>query len=278
MDENTSNSANFIAKVKSVINYIIKENKNTTYVDVNTTHFKVVNHWFWNRFKKETWEPETYNIMRKYLRKDKSCIDIGTWVGPTIMYAAEIGAEKIYGIEANPLTYAMLDQNRKLNEQISSRLNLFNLCISDKDGELIDFGGKRGADTSSASSIRGNQWKIPSTTICSWIKKYEVENFNFIKIDIEGAEKFIEKDLVNLAETQDLAILFSLHPPFWEDKDEVAQIILNICEKYDVFDIEEKELSLAELKDRMTTKESKPAWGTKYGNFFEILLKSKTPA
>lgn len=271
-------STSLTNKIKSVINYIVKEDKNTTYVDVNTTHFKVVNHWFWNRFKKETWEPETYNIMRKYLRKDKSCIDIGTWVGPTIMYAAEIGAEKIYGIEANPLTYKMLDNNRQMNALVENKLSLYNLCISDKDGELVDFGGKRGADTSSASSIRGNQWKIPSTTICSWIEKYEVSNFNFLKIDIEGAEKFIEKDLVRLANTQDLAILFSLHPPFWEDKNEVAQIILNICDKYDVFDIKEKALSLEELKERMLTSESKPAWGTKYGNFFEILLKTKNQA
>lgn len=266
---------NIITKIKRIISYILNEEKDFVYVDINNTHFKVVSHWFWNGFKKEAWEPSTYKLMSKYIRKDKSYIDIGTWVGPTILYAAEIGADKVYGIEANPLTYNMLSENSKMNKLVSDKLSLYNLCITNTDGGVIDFGGKRGADTSSASSIRGSEWKIPSSTICGWIKHNNISNYNFIKIDIEGAEKFIEKDLVAISGNSDLVILLSLHPPFWDDINSVAQTILNMCAHYEIFDIHENPLDLNQLKEMVLTENSYPKWGTKYGNYFEILLKSK---
>lgn len=266
---------NLTTKIKRIFSFILNEEKDSIYVDVNNTHFKVMSHWFWNGFKKEAWEPSTYKLMSKYIKKDKSYVDIGTWIGPTILYATEIGADKIYGVEANPLTFKMVSKNSGMNQLVADKLNLYNICITDTDGGLVDFGGKRGADTSSASSLRGNEWKIPSSTILSWLKQNKIENYNFLKIDIEGAEKFIEKDLVALSETTDLAILLSLHPPFWDDKEAVSQTVLNMCSKYDIFDIDEKPMDLGVLKDMVLTNNSKPNWGTKHGNFFEILLKSK---
>lgn len=264
-----------IVKLKRTLSFILNEDKETIYVDVNNTHFKVLSHWFWNGFKKESWEPTTYQLMQKYIKKDKNYIDIGTWVGPTILYATEIGANRIYGIEANPLTYEMLGKNCEMNQLVSDKLNLFNLCITDTDGGTVDFGGKRGADTSSASSMRGNEWKIPSSTICTWIKNNNISNFNFMKVDIEGAEKFIEKDMTELAANKELVVLLSLHPPFWDDKNEAAKSILGFCSHYDVFDIYENKLDTDGLKEMMLTDNPKPKWGTKHGNFFEILLKTK---
>ena len=90
-----------------------------------------------------------------------------------------------------------------MNQVVSEKLSLYNLCITDVDGGKVDFGGKKNADASSASSIRGNAWQIPSSTICTWMKQNDIEDFNFIKIDIEGAESLIEKDMQILSAQKD---------------------------------------------------------------------------
>lgn len=36
-----------------------------------------------------TWEITTFEVFDKYLDKDKYYIDIGAWIGPTVLYAAQ---------------------------------------------------------------------------------------------------------------------------------------------------------------------------------------------
>ena len=44
---------NIITKIKRIISYILNEEKDFVYVDINNTHFKVVSHWFWNGLKRK---------------------------------------------------------------------------------------------------------------------------------------------------------------------------------------------------------------------------------
>ncbi|MFV0266825.1 MAG: hypothetical protein ACK5HT_06785, partial [Draconibacterium sp.] len=134
---------------------------------------------------------------------------------------------------------------------------------------------KKNEDTSSAYSIRVIDCQIPSYKICNWIKQKKIEDLNFIKIYIEGAESLIEKDMQILSAQKDLVVLLSLHPPFWENKEEIAKTVAGYCSLYDVYTVNEKKLEIDELKEMMLTSVRKPKWGTKYGNFFEVLLKSK---
>ncbi len=264
-----------ICKLKDISSFLLKRDQKTICVQVNDTSFNVMNHWFWRKFKRKNWEPQTYQLMNKYLSPEKNYIDVGTWIGPTILFATEIGAKKIYGVEANPVTYEILSKNSQMNQVVSEKLSLYNLCITDVDGGKVDFGGKKDADASSASSIRGNAWQIPSSTICTWMKKNKINGFNFIKIDIEGAESLIEKDMQILSSQKDLVVLLSLHPPFWENKEEIAETVAGYCSLFDVYTVNEEKLEIDELKEMMLTSVRKPKWGTKYGNFFEVLLKSK---
>jgi len=253
---------------------MLSEETDIDFIAVNNLQFKVKQHWFWKQYKESFWEPHTYDIFKNYLRADKDYIDIGCWVGITCFFAREIGARRIWAVEANPLTCDLLKTIIKQN-QLLNNMNLENICITDRDNTLVNFGGsKNEANTSSASSIKGNNWQIASSKLCTYIEKDNIENYNFIKIDIEGAESLIHEDLIELSARKDLCIYLSLHPPFWTDKEQSAQRFLETVSFYNIFDCLDRPLSAGKLKERLLTEVTHPEWGTLYGNFFEILLKT----
>ncbi|NTV48338.1 MAG: FkbM family methyltransferase [Geobacteraceae bacterium] len=243
------------------------------YVTINDTRFKVAPHWFWKEFSQQMWEPYTYELMRKCLKADSVYVDVGTWVGPTILYAAELGVRKIYGIEANPLTFNLLTDTISYNECLFDVV-LTNNCVTDKDGVNVSFGGKTGEDTSSASSIRGDCWSVESTTLLGYIKRHNITKIDFLKIDIEGAETFIINDLIELSTLPQLTISLSLHPPMWEDREKAAASFVSVLHHFLLFQSNDRAIDIDEIYHRLTTSESHPDWGTSFGNFFEVILRT----
>ena len=98
----------------------------------------------------------------------------------------------------------------------------------------------------------------------------------FIKIDIEGAEELILPDLEFLRFFADITIYLSIHPPFMKDKKSFCDKLLSFCYDFKtVLDSNMKELSKDRLEQMIMTDEQYPEWGTKFGNFFEIVLTNK---
>jgi len=245
-------------------------------VKVNETSFIVPQHWFWEEFNQTGWEPSTYKIMNQYLRQDKGYLDIGTWVGPTLLYALEIGVDKIYGIEANPFSFDLAKTLCIYNGVREEYVNLYNLCVHKESDMIIPFGPTNGNWTSSASSTRGTHWKIRSTTLMDWITKNKIVNYNFIKIDIEGSEENICPDLKELSKQKDLVILLSLHPDFFTDLWKGTLCLVSTCSLFDIYDSNHIPLERKELTKRLLSLDKTPPWGTKLGNYFEVILKTKS--
>lgn len=247
-----------------------KKHTQTRFIEINKTYFKVQNHWFWNEYDKTGWEPQTYNILKQFVSPDAVYIDVGTWVGMTIFFAAELGYKQIYGIEANPESFAIVKQNCAYNKSTLSA-DLSNLCVTNIDGGMVDFGGKIKNGTSSASSIRGHDWKISSTKLSSFIKNKNLFGKKLIiKIDIEGAEELILDDLKNLS---DYTVFLALHPPLFKDLKNTAEKIVSVSNKWkNIRDAKMNPLNNEKLFAMLTSDIKNPSWGTKFGNFFEILL------
>ena len=249
---------------------INKKTLEERFIEVNKLYFKVEDHWFWDEYEKKRWEPQTYRAMQEFFSPDVMYVDIGAWVGITIFFAAEIGFKYIYAVEANPLSYDILKKNCTFNK-FTENVNITNVCITDKDNVKVSFGGR---STSSASSIRGNDWQILSATLKNYLKGNNLlDKKLLIKIDIEGAEELILDDLADLS---DKIILLSLHPPFFQNLSKTGNNIIDVCYKnYDVLDSSLNPIKSDELLRRITSKQEKPYWGTSFGNFFEIILKGK---
>ncbi len=236
-------------------------------------NFKLKKNSFWD-YEFNNWEPQTFEIYKKYLKPDKSYIDIGTWIGPTMIIASSLGVSKIWGVEANPVTFGIVNENICLNESLTRQVSLSNICITNKEEGLQSFGFDFDTEAST-SSIGRSHWSIKTTTLSKYIEDNKIDDFNFIKIDIEGAESLITNDFKKLSERRDLIIFLSLHPPLFSDKENTTKSLLEAFEVFAVFDSSDKELPLNRLKEMMLTEESFPEWGTEFGNFFEVLLKTK---
>ena len=124
---------------------------------------------------------------RHYTPKiDDVIIDVGAGIGTELIFFWEnIGEHgKIYSIEASPTSY------RKLNElciknKIYNSLN-FNLAISDTNGKIW----MEETDRFEANQVNkeAKGMEINSLTLDKFIEDNGIENVDFLKVNIEGAE------------------------------------------------------------------------------------------
>ena len=55
----------------------------------------------------QNWEKQTFQILDKFLEKNYSYIDIGSWIGTTALYACQL-SRHCYAIEPNPISFKEL--------------------------------------------------------------------------------------------------------------------------------------------------------------------------
>ena len=233
---------------------------------------------FWQKFA-QGWEPETERIYQAYVKPGSTVLDIGAWIGPTLLYSLACGAETIYAVEPNPHSYSILKNMLRLNPHIESRITLINKAVSSQNGSL-NMGLAKDEDDTSMFGIQSddsdsNSIQIEATTLSDLISQYQLENIDLIKIDIEGAEALLDQDLQAISQ-QHQTIHLSIHVPFFPesaDKHSFASAFKNFI----VYDDRGEILSQDTLRHRLMTESSHPDWGTKHGNFFELLLLAKDP-
>lgn len=251
----------------------VTQKDSETLVKLNDLSFAVPQQWFWKQFA-DNWEPQTYAFFEKNLIRDTAYLDIGAWIGPTALYATALGASRLKLVEPNPVNFFLL-LSTQISNQLFDRWFLVNACLSAKRGsEMIGpiSGIKSG---SSATNIR-EEHKDGAEIIALKLADIatEEEHFSLVKIDIEGAEAFVVKDL-SLFQKRSSAIWLSLHPPFITDKEEFLADLMSLEDGFYFVDENNAQIANATLSDRILTTEEKPEWGTEWGNFFEIGLLPK---
>jgi FkbM family methyltransferase len=258
---------------QSKLDRVFTENPDgSCYVHILTHSYRVEPHWFWPEFV-NGWEEDTWNVFSRYLRPDQIFLDVGAWVGPTVLFAATLGASRIVAVEANPATAMHLTTTVGMNPSLSERVVVVNACVSNCRGK-VPFGNADGShSTSSASSLRGHGFEVEAVRLGDLISQNGLENIAFLKIDIEGAELPIAEDLRLLSKRRNLAVHLSLHPPFWERMGDPADL-WRVLESFRLETPQGTPITVAQVIARCTANDPYPIWGTPYGNFFEIVLLS----
>jgi len=244
---------------------------NCRLIEYPNSRYKVVDNRFWDEFE-SGWEPQTFRVFKHYLAPDVSYLDLGAFIGPTMLLAGACGCDKMVCVEANPLSFQQLKTNYRMNRKLLPPATFFNLCIYNKSGVDVTFGGR---DYSAACMIGGSRWQIPSISLSDLLEKVGPFKHLFIKIDIEGAETRILSDMKRLADESNIAIYLSLHPPFWENVSKRTAEMLDILYRFDVYDYNLNKIPVDDMRHKLTSREPYPDWGTRYGNFFEIILEGK---
>jgi FkbM family methyltransferase len=168
---------------------------------------------FWDELSRGAWESATFEIFERFLDPNHSYIDIGTWIGPTLLFGCQF-AKVAYGLEPDPFAYAELKQNLNLNQPMTDNVCMLNACIAPNTGEVAF--GSRGQGGDSTSSLlfgkKKTHWTVKAYSFSDFIVQNNVSECNFIKMDIEGGEYSILPTMVEYLKTHRPTLHLSLHP------------------------------------------------------------------
>jgi FkbM family methyltransferase len=228
---------------------IIKNNRKFYVSDVYSKS------WFGDN-KLTWWEQDTFHILEHYkTSKESLYIDIGAWIGPTVLYSANI-YKKVIAIEPDPVALERLKINMKANS--FQNITLIEKGLSAENG-TSDFGGNGDLGNSESTLLIANKAdylsypgrhttahkhnqvvKIETITIESIIEQEKInpEDISLIKMDIEGGEKIVVPALVPFFKKYKPVFYISLHRCYLRPKEveDIIDILFGIYERCYVFD------------------------------------------
>ena len=168
---------------------------------------------FWDKFQSGTWEPDTLAIITRHTGPNVHFFDIGTWIGPTALYAAAHGST-VTAVEADPFALASLRRNLALNPKLASSIEVVDRALSVTPGR-IRFGSRRKGGDSMSSLVHDNMqtaWEVDTITPQQLASHCADGKTAFLKIDIEGGEYVILDKAEALFSLPLSGVHLSLHP------------------------------------------------------------------
>lgn len=164
--------------------------------------------------------------------KDMVVIDIGSNVGLVTQYMRE-RCKKVYAIEPSSEHFEALKQNKEFNKW--DNVEVFNLAIAGKDGEVIMHknDGNRTCN-SYVLEYRGEAQPVKAQTIETFMKENNIEEVDFIKLDVEGAEDdILRTESFKRVAPKIKAIEIEFHFPNWPNLVEYLQSLGYTARRYD---------------------------------------------
>jgi FkbM family methyltransferase len=153
--------------------------KNDKIVDISTWDTSGSAMDLYNRYGWEgamAWGNLIHNELNAHgpgVEKGDIFLDVGANIGMSSIRAESCGAGKIYAIEPDIDIFEALNKNKRDNWIVE------NVAIDDKHGEI-------------EISKWPNYWefrKCPAVTLDAFFYKHSIERIDYMKVDIEGAEK-----------------------------------------------------------------------------------------
>jgi len=127
---------------------------------------------------------------QSHVRKGDVVIDCGAHIGVFTWKALEAGASKVVAVEPDPTNLECLRRNFK-KEIADGRVVLAAVGVWSKPGKMtlnLGEGGNTG-ENSMVMKEGTTSIEVPVTTLDQLVKDLGLERVNFIKMDIEGAER-----------------------------------------------------------------------------------------
>lgn len=148
-----------------------------------------------------TYQPSVVEILRIFLRKGDTFIDVGANIGYLSALAAGlVGREgEVHSFEPVPEYCQKLKKFAKMNTQYKIYVNQFALGNEEKSGTIyIEGNPDIGNNTFFPALLPDNKSKTAQVSIQrldKYIKEREIKNIKLIKIDVEGFEFPVLKGL-----------------------------------------------------------------------------------
>ncbi len=173
---------------------------------------------FWDAVQSGRWEPHTFQFFRTHIAPDVLVLDVGAWIGPTALFAAQLGA-KCIAFEPDPKAFVELEENYRANSDATwiDRLSIVNAAVT-VDGEPITLGSRAGGGDSMSSALFADQqtsWIAQSKRLQDILREHrEPGQPLFIKIDIEGGEYSLLPAIKEILAEDGVRVHLSIHGKF----------------------------------------------------------------
>lgn len=187
---------------------------------------KYVNKWDPTRPR----EPETFKIFKHFLRSDRPYLDVGACYGQTVMYGAQFSSHT-YGIEPDPVAFVDFQQNVAAGD-LDSKVTALNMGLADHDGTMTlaahgSFGNSK--STLIPRDSNSGTVDVPVITIEALVQRFpQLDNINFIKMDIEGGERIVIPAIASFLRRVKPTLYISLHTKYGFITEEDTRTILDV--------------------------------------------------
>lgn len=185
--------------------------------------------WFWRGFQDETWEPDSFDILDRYLTPESTFVDIGAWIGPLTLWAARLGA-RVVAVEPDPVALPILVENASRN---GGTVDVYGLAISRASviARLAPQG--HGADAgefgNSMSHLADEGTPVFTLSPPDLWDQCQIENVALVKIDIEAGEARLVEAAPFLRQ---FPLLLALHGPWMSPEDQDAVSVAFDCDAH----------------------------------------------
>jgi len=179
-----------------------------------------------------------YQIPECHVEAGDIVFDVGAYFGFFSYYAIQKSAKEVYAFEPNPYVFEIL---KKHAEMWSDKIKPYQLALSEKNGEADLFISE---ELGAASTMLENREKsilkfhkynkkvkVKTMTLDSFVKEYNVERVDFIRIDAEGSEREIIKGAKEtIKRFKPKMAIAAYHLP--DDKKVIPELVLSIRDDY----------------------------------------------
>lgn len=169
---------------------------------------------FWRRTSQGRWEPETFAVLDAHLEAARDYLDIGAWIGPTVLYAAR-KARHVWAFEPDATAFRHLAWNIELNGL--TNVSALPVALSDRTGvaQMASFGGEAGDSmTSLLNAGAAGGTDVVTLDWASFSGDADLSAVSLVKMDVEGAEFDLLPALLPWLRAQRPALYLSTHAPY----------------------------------------------------------------
>lgn len=185
-------------------------------IDFNFKFNDSESEFYWNSITKGQWEPETFKILDQYKDSDLVYIDIGSWIGPTVLYASQ-KYKKVISLEVDPDPVKKLKNNISIND--ISNIDFVEKALYDKTGQVNFFSRSSSMSTFSTKNPKGQKETVINVDTITFEDlldecKIQAKDIALIKMDIEGGEIKAIPSMEKFLTQNPIPLYISLHPMF----------------------------------------------------------------
>ena len=176
---------------------------------------------FWDGYATAAWEPETVAVYEAIVRPGFRVVDVGGWIGPTVLLAAALGAS-VLAVEPDPVAAATLRRNVALNPGLVDRVTVLEAALDVMDGRavLVSPSPDGGDSLSSLAALPEQSWacEVETVSVETLLESPAARKADFFKLDAEAAEYTIVPALREHIRAARPSLYVATHPNLLYDR------------------------------------------------------------